>query len=293
MPTLPGLKIAILNDLHVGGPVGGGFQNPFLAADATRLIRPTVDAIKGASPDLVLVPGDLTHDATDEQLAAVRECLDLLQAPFVVCKGNHDRETSEGMARFHTVFSAHTRPGVTSGMNFGLSSDVAVLVLEASWRENGEPYSADDPPLAVIDPDIVEPALADLDQLRPALLLVVCHYPLVSQAAYVQTHDGQYAGHVAGGEELLQRLTGLAGAVICFTGHNHLHHILTGDRWMQCATGALAEYPAEYRLVEVTQDAVAISTHSAAGDIVAAGPELWNPWVSGRPEDREFIWRPE
>jgi 3',5'-cyclic AMP phosphodiesterase CpdA len=293
MPTLPTLKIAVLNDLHVGGPEGGGFQNTFLKADATRLIRPTVEAINLAGPDLVLIPGDLTHDATSEQLSAVRECLKLLDAPFVCCMGNHDRETPEGMARFHTVFSAHTRPGVTSGLDFGLSSDVAVLVLEASWREDGEPYSADNPPLAVIDPGIIEPALADLDRLWPSLLLVVCHYPLTSQAGYVRALGGEYAGHVSGGDDLLRQLVDRAGVVVCFTGHNHHHHIVTGNGWMQCATGALAECPAEYRLVQAADNRIAITTHTAVPDVVAAAPPPENPWVAGRPEDREFTWQPE
>jgi predicted phosphodiesterase len=292
MRTLPTLAIAVLNDLHVGGPEGGGFQNPFLTTDATRLIRPTVDAINRAGVDLVVVPGDLTHDATAEQLAAVEGCLALLDAPVVVCKGNHDRETPEASARFTAVLNHRTRPGVTPGEALGLPGNVAVLVLEAAWREDGQPYSSDNPPLARVDDGIVDRALADLEQLVPDLLLVLCHYPLVSQAAYVHANNGSYAGHVAGGEDLLAQLRACAGAVVCFTGHNHHHHIITRDGWMQCATGALAEYPAEYRLVQVADNRLTITTHTAAAKVLETAPAPDHPWVAGRPQDRSITWQP-
>ena len=289
---LPALSIAVFNDLHAGSPQGGGFQNPFLTADASRLVGPTVEAINQAGPDLVLIPGDLTHDATPEQLALVDDCLRGITAPLVICKGNHDRETPEAAARFDAVLGKWSRPGVTPGTELGLPGDLAILVLEASWRENGEPYESSNPPLATVDDGLILAALADLDSLRPALLLVVCHYPLISQAAYVQSVNGHYAGHIEGGDELLEELTARSGAVVCFTGHNHHHHIVPGERWLQCATGALAEYPAEFRLVTVGSDAVTIATTSAAHEVLAEAPEPEHPWVAGRPQDRQITWRP-
>lgn len=293
MQSLPAMTIAVLNDLHVGGPEGGGFQNPFLTADTTAIIKPTVDAINRSAPDLVLIPGDLTQDATGDQLATVHRCLSDLDAPFLTCKGNHDRETPEAAARFDATFGKHAPPGVTPGTDIGLSDAVAILILESSWTKDDERYTPANPPLAIVDDGLVAAALADLDALRPDLLLVTSHYPLVSQAAYVASVGGDYAGHVVDGEQLLSDLTSRARAVVCFSGHNHHHHVMTGERWLQCGTGALAEYPAEYRIIAISDGNLTITTQTAVNDLLQAAPAPKNVWVSGRPQDRELTWRSE
>lgn len=291
MAILPAVTIAVMNDLHMGGTVGTGFQNPLMVADGRTIVNPAVDAINQANPDLVLIAGDLTQNASEEELGVITGCLARLNAPWVACKGNHDRETPEASARFTAAIGEHFRPGITRGSELGLSDDITLLVLDSQWG-NDAALSPEGVQLAVPDSQLVEAALAELDRLSPALLVVVSHYPLVSQSAYVETNNGKYAGHVLNGEEILTNLTNRAGTVICFCGHNHYHHITSGERWLQCATGAMAEYPSEYRLVTIAGNAVQISTASASAEILAAAGEPNTPWVAGRPEDREFTWRP-
>jgi DNA repair exonuclease SbcCD nuclease subunit len=293
MQSLPELSIGVLNDIHVGGPVGGGFQNTFLTADATEILKPAVDAINHAGVDLTLIPGDLTHDATGEQLSSLSRCLHKLNAPFMACKGNHDRESSEGAARFDEAINTSARAGITWGERLGLAQEVAILVLESSWKKDGQPYEPDNPPLAIVDDGLIEQVLSDLDRRKPQLLLVVSHYPLVSQAEYVATVRGNYAGHVEGGDELITQLVARAGTVLCFCGHNHYHHIMAGERWLQCGTGALLEYPAEFRIVTVRDNQVTVTTSTAARSLLKRAPAPAHEWVAGRAQDREITWRSE
>lgn len=293
MTAAPAVKLAVMNDLHIGGPEGGGFQNWFLTTDAVALMAPTIEAINANGPDLVLIPGDLTHDATNEQLSQVLACLNDLECEFIACKGNHDCQSPEAAARFNRMVGKPGLPGVTSGPTLGLPDGIAVLSLEASWMMDNQPYLAEAPPLAMHDTNLIDRALADLDQLRPDWLLVVSHYPLLSQADYVRSQGGRYAGHVRDGQELLDQLLARAGAVICFCGHNHFHHIVTGDRWLQCATGALAEYPAELRTVTLEDGSVIISTLTGAAGLLEHSPAPQHTWVRGRSADRELIWHPK
>ena len=292
MTATPALRLAVMNDLHVGGPEGGGFQNTFLTTDAAALLAPTVAAINATDPGLVLIPGDLTHDATTDQLSTVLACLNDLDCPFVACRGNHDRETPEAAGRFDRMVGNAARPGVITGSGINLPDGVAVLVLESSWQKAGQPYVPGHPPLAVLDEGVAQQAFADLDRLRPEWLLVVSHYPLISQAGYVDVMEGRYAGHVEGGEDLLRELAARAGAVVAFCGHNHYHHILSGGRWLQCSTAALAEYPAEFRSVLIEDGCMTVSTATGAHDLLQRSPAPQHPWVRGRDEDREITWRP-
>lgn len=287
------LRFAIMNDLHVGVDTGGGFQNPFLTGDARTTVAATVAAINRQQPDFVLVPGDLTSNATERELAEVLGYLDGLCCPFVVCKGNHDRESPEAARRFNAAFGERAQAGVVQREVLNLPASVAILVLESSWNHASPPYPEGPLPLAVLDEGLAEGALNELERRRPEWLLVVSHYPMMSQTAYAARNQLKYAGHVEGGEELLKELSARAGAVVCFCAHNHYHHIMARDNWLQCATGALVEYPAEYRLVTIAEGCLSISTHAGAQAAVDAAPAPQRPQVQGRPEDRKLFWQPE
>lgn len=292
MNAPPTLNLAVMNDLHVGVEAGDVFQNSALTADARKTVAAAVAAINLQQPDLVLIPGDLTHNASEDELTEVLSYLNTLRCPFVVCKGNHDRETPEAAQRFDRALGNNVQPGVVQRADLNLPNGVAILVLESSWKHE-EPPGPDSPPtLALLDKGLVEQALNGLDRQRPEWLLVVSHYPLVSQATHARANNLKYAGHVNGGDTLLNELSARAGAVVCFCGHNHYHHILPGENWLQCATGAMVEYPAEFRLVTIADNSVTISTHAGAPSTVAAAPEPAHPQVHGRPEDCEHIWQP-
>ncbi|CAN5725507.1 hypothetical protein BH20CHL1_BH20CHL1_07070 [soil metagenome] len=287
MDIRPSLRLAIMNDLHVGsGGSVGGFQNPFLTGDARQTVAATVAAINRQQPELVLIPGDLTSNASEAELGEVLGYLNELHCPFVVCKGNHDRESPEASQRFDAAFGKRAQAGLIRHEELTLPEGVALLVLESSWKHEGLS------PLATLDEGLVEQALDELDSQRPQLLLVLTHYPLKSQAQYAADQGLKYGGHVRGGDVLLNELQKRAGAVVCFCGHNHYHHIMAGDTWLQCAIAAIVEFPSEYRLATIGGDDVTISTHTGVKDSVRRPAGLGCPQVVGRPEDREFIWRP-
>lgn len=294
MDARPALKLAIMNDLHVGVDAdgGNGFQNPFLTDDARETVAATVASINRRQPDLVLIPGDLTHNAAEDELAEVLAYLNELCCPFVVCKGNHDRETPEAAIRFDRALGKNAQAGILCRDDLNLPQGTAILVLESSWKHESPPYPDGPQPLAVLDEGVAEQAMKELDRLRPDRLLVVSHYPLVSHAIYATANNLKYGGHVRRGDELLKELCARAGTVILFCGHNHYHHILAEENWLQCATAALVEYPAEFRLATITGDSVTISTHAGAQAAVDLAPAPGCPWVHGRPEDRERVWRP-
>lgn len=74
--------IAQLSDLHIGADWAGGDPDAGLAA--------AVESARATAPDVVLVTGDLTEDATDEQYERVAELLAPLTVPIYVLPGNCD-----------------------------------------------------------------------------------------------------------------------------------------------------------------------------------------------------------
>lgn len=67
------------------------------------ILMPLIEQINAATPDLVVVSGDLTQRARSAQFIAARQFLDALPHPQIIVPGNHD-------VPLHNVFDRFVRP---------------------------------------------------------------------------------------------------------------------------------------------------------------------------------------
>ncbi len=81
------MRIAHLSDLHFG-------RDQHQVADAI------INQMNQLQPDLVIISGDLTQNATHEEFQAARHFLDQLQQPAHVVPGNHDLSPTNLPERF-------------------------------------------------------------------------------------------------------------------------------------------------------------------------------------------------
>jgi predicted phosphodiesterase len=280
------LRIAHFTDLHVGATTANHWHNHFLSDQPEATAAATVAAVNRERPDVVLVTGDISDSATDEQLRGARAVLDGLDAPWIVCRGNHDVTPAGDRTPLEHAFGARAPVGLVGSDALPLPGGVALVVLDADWRMEGDRW------VVFVPETQTERLAARLAQDRPELLLVVCHFPFVRQSDYIRSRDpdGKNAGTLWHGERALAQLARQAGTTICFTGHQHFHHIATGAGWLHCTTASLAEYPAEYRVVDIGPEEVVIRTGCAVPDLIAASPPRVT-WVRGRAEDRDLTWR--
>jgi 3',5'-cyclic-AMP phosphodiesterase len=89
------MLIAQLSDLHVGG---GRYSE--------ELLYSAIDEINAASPDLVVVAGDLTDDGYADQYPSAHEAVARIECATIVrVPGNHDAR-NVGYLRFEDTFGA-------------------------------------------------------------------------------------------------------------------------------------------------------------------------------------------
>jgi predicted phosphodiesterase len=283
---MPRLRIAHLTDLHVGATTANRWHNAFLSDQPEATAAATVAAVNRERPDVVLITGDISDTATDDQLRRARGVLDGLEAPWVVCRGNHDVTQAGDRNPLERAFGTRAPVGLVDSDTLPLPDSVALVVLDADWRTEGGRW------VVFVPETRIERVAAQLATSRPELLLVVCHFPFVRQSDYIRSRDpdGRNAGTLWHGEQTLASLARRAATTLCFTGHQHFHHVATGDSWLHCTTASLAEYPAEYRVIDVDPGGVTIRTCCAVPDLIAANPPLVT-WVRGREEDRQVTWR--
>ncbi len=317
------LTLAIMTDMHVGSTITNRWHNRFLSDQPEETAVHTVAAINARNPDLVLVLGDLSDTATSPQLHRARGVLESLKAPWVACRGNHDRppesppspptngsealtlvqeivehvhppDTSEVADTWDRWLGMHAVIGLVPPDTAPLPEGVVLVVFDADW------WTADDGIFRVaIDDEQINAIEAALDAAprKPDLLIVACHFPFVRQTEHLRqmAPDAKNAGTLQDGQVIIDRLAPLAHRSLWFCGHQHFHQIVcspdAGDlpQWLHCTTASLAEFPAEYRLVTIAATSVTIHTETAVPDLLHAKPPRTS-WVRGREQDREFVW---
>ena len=287
MPNLPSMRFAVVTDLHIGATTANRWHNRFLTDEPEATLAATVAAINDQQPEFVLVTGDLSDTASEDELRLAREALDGLAAPWIVSRGNHDQAAAGGSEVFRRLFADRAPVGLVSDEHVTLPDGACLVSLDADWRTEGEQWRV------FLPDEQIEQTISALAERTPDLLLIACHFPFVRQSDYIRSRaeDGKNAGTLWEGEHALARLAATAGATLVFTGHQHFHHIVTGARWLHCTTASLAEYPAEFRMVTTGPDGVQVSTLPGAPEIVAGAP-VEVTWVHGRSEDREVVWQP-
>jgi predicted MPP superfamily phosphohydrolase len=170
-----GVRVALVSDLHAGPTRGAG------------LVREVVDEIRGQSPDMVVLAGDLTDGTVElvgDDLAPLRE----LSAPLGVyaVSGNHEFYADDG------------------GRWLDLWDDLGVTVLRNEHRTVERAGARidvvginDATAPAPYQPDL-ERALAGSDESRMSLLLA--HQPRQAIEASGRGVDLQVSGHTHAGQ---------------------------------------------------------------------------------------------
>jgi len=89
-------RLVHLSDLHFGR------THP-------ELLTPLIEAVNGATPDLVAITGDLTQRARRAQFREARAFLDRIEAPWRAVPGNHDVPLDNPILRVLRPFGRYRR----------------------------------------------------------------------------------------------------------------------------------------------------------------------------------------
>lgn len=216
------MRVAHITDLHVEVPpqLGQLFSKRALGAVnlyvmgraahfTRRTVEALVDAVVGATPDLVVCTGDLTSTATPQEFALARELLTPIteRFPFLVLPGNHDVYTGESLGRFREHFGVHANGAI--------------------WPFVQQFDGVDFVALDVSRPDFLSRGLTPTEQLErldallgggdaPAVILL--HYPLRDRrgAPY-----GPFTRNLENAAELERVLSRHPRVVAVLHGHEH------------------------------------------------------------------------
>lgn len=205
--------IVHLSDLHFG------------RLDA-RLVQPLLGAIRGLSPQLVAISGDLTQRARRNQFEDARTFIRALDCPHLVVPGNHDVPLDDVAHRFLRPLARY-REFVTSDLEpVDVDDEVAVMGLNSArsltfgrGRLNASQISRAAERLRGVDPRLIK--------------IIVTHHPFDLPDAYGDEH-------LVGRAKAAMAQFAEVGADLFLAGHLHVSHIgHTAERYKIAGHSAL------------------------------------------------------
>ena len=220
--------IAHVSDLHFGTEV---------PAVAEALI---ID-LQAAAPSLVIVSGDLTQRARQNQFAAARQYLARLPQPQLVVPGNHDVPLYDVVRRFAAPLKRYCR-FINSDLDPTFSDDEIVVAgintaRSFTWK-NGR-----------ISVDQIEALNGRLDRAGRRVKIVVTHHPFLPPPGDVGI---DLVGRAA------RAITVLDACNVDLLLAGHLHRGYAGD--------IRTHYPAARRAMIAVQAGTAISRRMRHGE---------------------------
>ena len=96
------------------------------------MLSPLRDAIRNASPDIVVVSGDLTQRARRREFAEARRFLDRLPSPQIVVPGNHDVPLYDVVSRWLRPLANYRQYFSSDPEPFYADDEIAILGINSA-----------------------------------------------------------------------------------------------------------------------------------------------------------------
>jgi len=287
-----------LSDPHLGSTRDGEWNNRFLCTMMPDVMRCLRRDLKALTPDFLLVTGDIASRQTRDAVFAARDLLDALGLPYYPMGGNHDFVSEESRSWFLEAFEARL-PDADTVYSF-THKGLHLCALDPWWKWSDDslcPFSEKDvakkldvspagarwavPPhqLAWLDEDLAAHAETPT--------IVASHYPVIPIPERMQRPGMKDAGHLDNGDMVAELLLRFPQVKAVLSGHVHMHFAESRDGLVHVVTGAMPEFPTEYRDVQVWDDRIEIRTCPLSDASFAARSLIdGRDWTAGEEQDR-------
>ena len=306
-------RFVVLSDTHFFAP-GNGKDGKWwyrtLHSRSEQIAAAIIDTIVPFQPEFVIHCGDFTGLCDMDNFEHGRNVMDNLGCPWYVVPGNHDtwypgvREAISSPYDLEPQRCYYHR--LVNGIHF-------LFLDTCHWAaQDGQvdPYLSRDPDDKGQNKDLCVHQ-EQLDWLKEQLnscpdkkAILVTHVPLRFRDFYPVKR--YWNGEPVAGEKLdlsividplvnieqLHKIIDTSPNIVgVFSGHWHINDITLKDGIFSCLTSSLREWPFEFRLVEVRDGRLSISTHGLNDPDLRKNSyieESEHDWIAGETESREF-----
>ena len=280
------MRFVYIADSHVGAGNAGYCQQPRYA-DRLPELAALLDAwIRQAGDiDFVLHGGDMVDATSVDNVRAAREIF-RLSVPVYLCLGNHDLTEEKALDLWLAEVPAFFSDADPVFMLEWPECVVHVVPTQWCdtpylWREEQRPHFL---------PGHLERVGAAI-AAKPDAVHVLCTHAEVMGVPPEQTgFESVYHPPMVDYTQILVDFTQQYPQVRCvLAAHNHINSNAVQDGVHWVTVSAFAETPFEFKVVEVTQEAMKMTTHNLVSDVAFnVQYDYDKTFVQGRQKDRAF-----
>jgi 3',5'-cyclic AMP phosphodiesterase CpdA len=194
-------KIVHLSDLHFG------------KVDKKR-VEPLFQILTEINPDLIVISGDFTQRAKEEEFIEAQEFIKKLSWPVFAVPGNHDIPLYNVFKRFGSPFENYKKYICTDLTPLYFDDEVALIGINSA-----NPFTISAGKINETQVDYIEGCLTCLD---PNIFkIVVSHHPF--DLPYPLTNPLTHK--IIGRSKMAMKRLGKHGIDIFMSGHFHVHDV--------------------------------------------------------------------
>lgn len=315
------MRFAVISDTHFFAPGRGRdsvWWNRALNTRTAEIGECMVASIAAMAPDFVIHCGDFTGHCDMENWQTGLQIMDQLPCPWYAVVGNHDT----WFPGVRDAFSERCEVAREQCHYTCMIGDLFFIFLDTCYWQ-----SVDDSMSPYLDKELFDGGKIEgiaipsqeIEWLREqleahrgqAMICLVSHAslgfkPLYPVATMPDGHPGRKEGtplseitygrgkkfgDVANRLEVRRVLSEYDNVKLALAGHVHINDLHTEDGIAFIQTGAMREWPFEFRTIEVNRGVASVTTHglSLPGfKEVSFLKERGNAWIAGESSDREF-----
>ncbi len=290
-----------LTDLHLASQRDGVWNNRVICSMMPELMPVLAADLRTVGADFILATGDLCSRQDRAAVFETHAAMESLGMPYYPMGGNHDFVSEEARAWFLEAFAARL-PEPRTYYSF-THKNLHCCVLDPWWRWADGTISPEcEPSVAAameesldrarwaIPPNQLAWLEEDLANYRGHPTIIATHYPALRIPDRLRRPGIQDSGALENGPLLLEMLCDFPDVRAIFSGHMHMHCVARAGGVTQVITGAMPEYPAEYRVVNVYDDRLELHTLGLSDGRFAARSLIpGKEWTAGEEQDRTAV----
>ncbi len=306
-------RIVVISDTHfyaTGNGQDGQWWHRSLHSRSQQVAEALVSAVTALNPDFVIHCGDLTGLCEMDNYDFAKGVMDRLGYPWYVVPGNHDTWYPGVRAAFSQLYDLADERCYYNR----LINDIHFLFLDTCyWAAadgtvspylDKEKYDRGQIAGLYVSKDQLVWLVEQLEEYSDHKAILIGHapvrykptYPVVKYWDGTPTKDGrlnlgEFIEGVVNIDEVRQVIDSYSNIIAMFTGHWHINDINVINDRVYRQTASLREWPFEFRVVDVSDQMVSISTHGLDDSSLIEDSyleELGSAWIAGQPEDRNF-----
>lgn len=314
------MKFAVISDTHFVVPgtyPDGVWWNKTIYSLAEQRYDSIIRSVSAMNPDFAVVCGDFCGDCSPDSFLLGKKYMDMLPCGWRTAVGNHDtnrpgvREEISKLYRLPVNINYHACD-LSDGKH--TLHFMFLDLCQHVWRDgvirpyvDPEAYAHGDILKFGIDDDQFAWIENELELNKENNIIIVTHTPVYyKDEVFIGTlpkdlerYDGYHPLNKLNPEleekssdclkTLIKKFKFSIKAV--FSGHTHINEVIYHDGIPFCTTGALRECPFEFRMAEIKNGYLYITTHRLDDpSLYDASYEKWrgNDWINGQESDRFF-----